>query len=227
MRIYLKDEVLVNAADNFQRDNKMDLIRVDINTHQGCISVWNNGKGIPIEMHKEHGCYVPELIFGQLLTSSNYDDQEQKVTGGRNGFGAKLANIFSSMFTVETGDSKTRQVYRQTWRCNMSVTEPPLISKTQTPNFTKVTFWPDFKRFRMTGFEEDIISLFTKRVFDIAGVTDGRVRVELNGQQVPVKTFLDYSDLYLKTAENKALPKVIEKKSDRWEVVCSLSDGSF
>jgi DNA topoisomerase II len=42
--------------------------------------------------------YVPELIFGHLLTGSNYDDDEQKVTGGRNGYGAKLANIFSSSF---------------------------------------------------------------------------------------------------------------------------------
>ena len=60
------------------------------------ISVWNNGKGIPITIHKEHKIYVPELILGNLLTSSNYDDTEKKTTGGRNGFGAKLANVFST-----------------------------------------------------------------------------------------------------------------------------------
>ena len=73
----------------------------------------NNGKGIPIEMHKEHGMYVPEMIFGHLLTSSNYNDQDKKVTGGRNGFGAKLTNIFSTEFIVETGDyKKNKQVNR-------------------------------------------------------------------------------------------------------------------
>jgi DNA gyrase/topoisomerase IV subunit B len=41
--------------------------------------VWNNGDGIPVEMHKEEGVYVPELIFGHLLTSSNYNDMEKKV----------------------------------------------------------------------------------------------------------------------------------------------------
>lgn len=68
-------------------------------------------------MHKEHGCYVPELVFGKalildnqrdighLLTSSNYDDKIKKVTGGRNGYGAKLTNIFSKRFVVETNDS--------------------------------------------------------------------------------------------------------------------------
>jgi DNA topoisomerase-2 len=107
----------------------------------------------------------------------------------------------------------------------MSVTEQPTITKGLTQNFTKVTFWPDLKRFQMTRFEDDIISLFTKRVYDIAGVTDGRVKVELNGKPIEIKTFVEYTDLYLSTVENKSLPKVIEKKSDRWEVVCSLSDG--
>jgi DNA topoisomerase-2 len=68
------DEILVNAADNFQRDKRMNCIKIEINPEQEMISVYNNGKGVPIEIHKEHGCYVPELIFGQLLTSSNYND---------------------------------------------------------------------------------------------------------------------------------------------------------
>jgi len=83
------DEILVNAADNSMRDPKgMDLIDVTIDKEAGCISVMNNGNGIPVVMHKEHNCYVPELIFGHLLTSDNYDDNEKKVTGGRNGYGA-------------------------------------------------------------------------------------------------------------------------------------------
>lgn len=77
----------------------------------------------------------------------------------------------------------------------------------------------------MQAFDDDIVALFTKRVFDIAGVTEGKVKVVLNGNPIPVRNFVDYTDLYLSTSENKTLPKVIEKKSDRWEVICSLSDG--
>jgi DNA topoisomerase-2 len=66
------------------------------------ISVRNNGKGIPIVMHRDEKMYVPSMIFGHLLTSSNYDDSQRKVTGGRNGYGAKLCNIYSKEFTVET-----------------------------------------------------------------------------------------------------------------------------
>jgi DNA topoisomerase II len=73
----------------------MNLLKVNINKKNGEISVMNNGKGIPVQIHKEYNIYVPDLIFGHLLTSSNYNDEEKKVTGGRNGYGAKLANIFS------------------------------------------------------------------------------------------------------------------------------------
>ena len=73
----------------------MDTIKVTIDKENNSISVFNNGKGIPVQVHAKEGVYVPELIFGHLLTSSNYDDNQKKVTGGRNGYGAKLCNIFS------------------------------------------------------------------------------------------------------------------------------------
>ncbi|KAJ0411824.1 hypothetical protein ATCC90586_002977 [Pythium insidiosum] len=100
------DEIIVNACDNKQRDKSMDTLRVTIDVDRGEISVWNNGKGIPVALHKEHGVYVPELIFGHLLTGSNFDDKKKKTVGGRNGYGAKLANIFSTQFVVETADAK-------------------------------------------------------------------------------------------------------------------------
>lgn len=106
------DEIIVNAADNYQRRDEgvtMDTIKVVIDQSNQMISVWNNGQGIPIVTHKEHHIYVPEMIFGQLLTSSNYDDNEEKVVGGRNGYGAKLANIFSKKFIIECNDDKRKK----------------------------------------------------------------------------------------------------------------------
>jgi len=79
------------------------------------ISVWNDGRGIPVEMHKEQKMFVPSLIFGQLLTSSNYNDSEKKVTGGRNGYGAKLCNIFSTKFVVETCSSDSGKRFKQVY----------------------------------------------------------------------------------------------------------------
>ena len=91
--------------------------------------MWNNGKGVPVVMHQQEKVYVPELIFGHLLTSSNYDDSIKKVTGGRNGFGAKLANIFSTKFQIECADSGHKKLYKQTFSSNMSKTGEANISQ--------------------------------------------------------------------------------------------------
>ena len=85
----------------------MDTLKISIDLEENTISVYNNGRGIPIDIHEREQIYVPELIFGHLLSSSNYDDDENKLTGGRNGYGAKLANIYSHEFTVETADKNT------------------------------------------------------------------------------------------------------------------------
>lgn len=68
------DEILVNAADNYQRDSSMNCIKIDIDRKTNMFKIWNNGKGIPAKVHKKHKCYVSELIFGHLLTGSNFDD---------------------------------------------------------------------------------------------------------------------------------------------------------
>ncbi|CAL5352781.1 unnamed protein product [Camellia sinensis] len=88
-------------------------VKVTIDVEQNCISVYNNGDGVPVEIHQEEGVYVPEMIFGHLLTSSNYDDLTKKTTGGRNGYGAKLTNIFSTEFVIETADGKRQKKYKQ------------------------------------------------------------------------------------------------------------------
>ncbi len=94
------NEIVVNASNNMRRNP----IKVNMDASLNTISVLNNAKGIPIMMHGEHDCYVLTLIFGQLLTGLSFDDDKRKTTGGRNGYGAKVANIFSTEFVVECPD---------------------------------------------------------------------------------------------------------------------------
>jgi DNA gyrase/topoisomerase IV subunit B len=82
------DEILVNARDHYVEFKKCKNIKIDIDKQKGSISVWNDGIGIPVKIHPKHEIYVPELIFGHLLTSSNYR-KTSKITGGKNGYGAK------------------------------------------------------------------------------------------------------------------------------------------
>ena len=189
--------------------------------------MYNDGNGIPVEMHKEEGVYVPELIFGHLLTSSNYNDNEKKVTGGRNGYGAKLANIFSTEFVVETCDGSRERRYRQVFKNNMGEKCEPVVTKCKpTDNWTCITFKPDLAKFNMTELEDDTVALMCKRVYDAAGNIGKNTKVFLNGERLKVKGFSDYVDLYLEGRENA--PKVYEKVNDRWEVCVTISDsGNF
>ncbi|KAJ8518981.1 hypothetical protein ON010_g18138 [Phytophthora cinnamomi] len=190
------DEIIVNACDNKQRDKAMNTLKVTIDVEQNEISVWNNGKGIPIVLHKEHKVYVPELIFGHLLTGSNFDDKKKKTTGGRNGYGAKLANIFSTEFVVETADSSTKQRYKQVFESNMGKKNPPSITKWAQKDFTCIAFKPDLERFKLDFLNDDIVALFKKRVYDVAGVSGKGLNVFLNGEKIPIKSFPQYVALY-------------------------------
>jgi hypothetical protein len=98
------DEILINASDNKQRDNTMKSLSVNININNNIISITNDGQCIPPIIHPQENMYIPQLIFGHLLTGSNFDDTVLKVTGGRNGYGAKLTNIFSNLFEIEIAD---------------------------------------------------------------------------------------------------------------------------
>ncbi|KAJ1598558.1 hypothetical protein NDA14_003520 [Ustilago hordei] len=241
------DEILVNAADNKARDPNMTHLKVEVKRDEGTISVWNNGHGIPVEMHEKEGVYIPELIFGHLLTSSNYNDDEAKVTGGRNGYGAKLANIYSTEFTVETADAKNQCKYKQTFTSNMHEKgKPKITSHKKNDEYTCITFKPDFALFGMESIDDHIEALMLKRVYDMAGTVKG-IKVTLNGEVLKIKNFKQYVEMYV-TAINElggkanedgedlpagAAPKpaiIYESTVDKgrnWEVAFAVSDGEF
>ncbi|KAK6016639.1 DNA gyrase/topoisomerase IV, A subunit [Ostertagia ostertagi] len=223
------DEILVNAADNKQRDPKMNCIKINIDKEKNQVSIFNNGKGIPVVHHKVENMYVPEMIFGTLLTSSNYDDSERKVTGGRNGYGAKLCNIFSTEFTLETSSKEYGKAFKQTWINNMTKDKEPQIVKATSDDYTKITFKPDLKKFKMSQLDDDIVGLMSRRAYDIAGSTKG-VKVFLNGKALPVQGFKQYVEQYTKdiTGPTGEPAKVVyESVNDRWEVALTVSEKGF
>ncbi|XP_039209913.1 DNA topoisomerase 2-alpha [Crotalus tigris] len=223
------DEILVNAADNKQRDKNMSCIKVTIDPENNSISVWNNGKGIPIVEHQVEKIYVPALIFGHLLTSSNYDDDEKKVTGGRNGYGAKLCNIFSNKFTVETACNEYKKLFKQTWTDNMTKAGETQLKNFDGQDFTCVTFQPDLSKFKMTALDKDIVALMSRRAYDIAGSAKN-IQVFLNGKKLPVKGFRSYVDMYLNDKVDEtgnALKIIHEEVNDRWEVCLTMSERGF
>ncbi len=201
----LADEVLVNALDHRVRLNgkkATHLVKhIDVNITSDRITVRNDGEGIPIQMHSEEKCYIPELIFGHLLTSSNYNPGEKRIVGGKNGYGAKLTNIFSKEFTVETVDASTQQKYKQVWRNNMYDCEKPTITKSKEKPYTEISFVPDLSRFKWddgtpSEIPKDMIDVLHTRVIDAAACAGSTCKVTLNGKPVNSNNFSKYIELY-------------------------------
>lgn len=162
------DEILVNAADNKQRDKNTSSILIDINREENFISIYNNGAGAPLAVHKTYEVPVPTLIFGHMLTSSHYDDTEKKLSGGCNGFGAKLCNIYSSKFFVETGSSKCRKEFKQLWVENMSKAAKPKLTPFKGEDYTRITFYPDLTN--RESLDADIVSLMSRRAYYVSRI---------------------------------------------------------
>lgn len=232
----LFDEGIVNARDHVVRmiQNKMADKKVvsyidTVISEDGTITITNDGNGIDIEKHPENGLWIPEMIFGHLRTSTNYDKDEKKIVGGKNGFGFKLVLIWSSYGYIETVDHTRGLKYTQEFKNNLDVLCPPKITKCSGKPYTKVVFRPDYARLQMPGgLTADMIGLLKKRVFDIGAVTDHsvkKVKIMYNGAQVPVKNFQQYIDLYLgvKDADKPETRRVYESADERWEYAVGLS----
>lgn len=227
------DEVIVNAIDHSvrlileeEKGGKENIkhvknIKVSINKDTGEISVYNDGNGIDVVVHETLQVYVPELITGTLLTSTNYNHQEEKIIGGKGGYGLKLTNIFSKAFTVETVDHYRQRIFVQNYRNNMLEKDKPSIRSTPKLPYTKITFLPDYERFGMKGITDDIFELFRRRTIDAAACTNKGVTVTFNDEKLPIKDFEKYADLFVNKEEDA--PLIYEACNDRWEVAVSLS----
>eukprot|EP00798_Chlamydomonas_sp_ICE-L_P015086 gene15086-biopygen24148 len=227
------DEILVNALDQVQENDAVRRIDISVDRGTGVIGVRNDGVGLPVEMHPEHECYTPELIFGHMLTSANYDDDMERTIGGQNGIGAKACNIFSEWFEVETLDATRRLKYTQRFEENMSRTLPPTISpvpaRTRNPKqFVSVRFLPDYKRFGgLQSLPEDILKVMERRAYDIAALTPTRVTVTFNDHILPIRSFEQYANIHGNTESELVFENLKMFEGLEWEVGAKLSDTGF
>ena len=215
--IKLFDEILTNASDNSIRSGDVKYIKVNVTKEY--ISVENDGSGIPVEMHSKEKIFIPELIFGHLLAGSNFSDDVERYWGGLHGLGAKLTNIFSKKFILETCDGKKK--YEQVFENNMNKIGKPKI-RASKKQYTKITFYPDFARFELNGIDEEIESIIVKRCVDVS-VYCNKVKVYYNNVQIPTKNFKSYMEMFVGEQEI-----FYEKLDDKWEIGVSRSlDNSF
>tara|TARA_B110000444_G_scaffold228538_2_gene234401 strand:+ start:15076 stop:18507 length:3432 start_codon:yes stop_codon:yes gene_type:complete len=232
----LFDEGIVNCRDHAIRmqqliesnvkEKNYPVTNINISIEDDIVTLYNDGNGIDVSIHPEYNIWIPELIFGHLRTSTNYDKNEKKIVGGKNGFGFKLVLIWSKWGKIETVDHKTGKKYVQEFHDNLNIIDKPTITSCKNKPYTSVSFKPDFEKLKLAGFDENFKSLMLRRIYDIAAVTDKSIKVKYNSQHIDVKSFLNYIDLYI--GNKNETERIYEEANIRWEyAVCIAPNEEF
>lgn len=229
----LFDEGIVNCRDHVIRMNTrvadkaehaLPVTHIDIDVEpDGTITMTNDGNGIDVV--QKDGIWIPELVFGHLRTSTNYNKDEKKIVGGKNGFGFKLVLIWSTYGRVETVDHIRGLKYVQEYKQNLNEICNPSITKCKHKPYTKITFKPDYERLGIHGLDDDMLALLKKRAYDISAITDKNIKVKYNGQLIPIKHFEQYINMYI--GDKSENVRVYEQNGERWEYAVAISQNGF
>jgi len=225
----LVDELIVNAHDHVirlrQRKSETPVKHISISCDGHTLEIENDGDPIDVAKHPDHDMYIPQLVFGELLTSTNYDKEEKKLVGGKNGYGVKLVNIFAKSLQVHIVDATRSVSYEQTFSDNMTKVSTPKIKASKQRSCVRLRWEPDYVRF---GYKEGCIPepmmrLIERRVYDLAMTVGKEVKVTWNGQLIKCRSLVDYAKAY------GCDPVVFESPNERWNIVVASSptEGFF
>lgn len=210
--IKMFDEIISNSVDEHIRSGGVKNIWVETHAMTGEISIRDDG-GIPVVRHPEYNVFVPEMIFSEFRTGSNFGDDDRS-TAGLNGLGSKLTSVFSTSFKVDTCDGAKRFV--QVFRNNLSERGTPVVQPCKDKG-TTITFTPDYARLNCE-LDADNMAKIERRVYDVAGCNPG-IRVHYNGVHIKFGKFADYAAMYASDAVVDAAPD--------FDVVVAASDSGF
>lgn len=222
----LIDELLVNAHDQVvrlrTRNSTNPVKRITISADPTHFYIENDGEPIDVVQHPEHKVWVPQMIFAELLTSTNYDASEKKLVGGKNGYGVKLVNIFAKHMEVMIIDGERKLSYQQRYSMNMTRINEPTVKATKSKSSVAVKWEPDFERFGMKEITPDMLRLIERRVWDLAMTVGKDTKVIWNGDTLKCKNLVEYADSY------GCSPVVYESPNERWHIaIGQAEDGAY
>jgi DNA topoisomerase II len=220
----LFDELLVNAHDHavrlVQRKSTQPVKHINISATENTITIRNDGESIDVEKHPDYGIYIPQMIFGELLTSTNYDKTEKKLVGGKNGYGVKLVNIFAKKMTITIVDDKRHLKYVQSFENNMSKIGEPKITSSKLKPYVEIEWVPDLSRFGWkTTIPTELLEVIQRRVFDLAMTVGRDVKVTWCDTTLKFRDLTSYALWYL---QDNA-PVVTDTPHVGWQLAVSDS----
>lgn len=225
-------EIITNAVDHCNSSGtKVSQIKVKFNRKNGEISVYNDGKGIDVIIHDKHKMYIPEMLFSEFASSSNYDDTKVRTTVGTNGMGAKATVVFSKVFKVKTADTKCKKEFIQTYKNNLLSKSPAEITDLGEFRGTEIKFTPDYSRFQGFDFNsEEHLTTFENLIhtdtITASLLTDASVKVSFNGKTCKIKCLKDYIK-YFVDDDVPIIYEKFEKDNYKWEYAVCLSEDLY
>ena len=176
-------------------DNSIDEALAGYCTHidvtinpDGSLSVIDNGRGIPVDMHPTEGRPALEVVLTTLHAGGKFDGSNYKVSGGLHGVGVSCVNALSEWMVVEV--RRNSKIYRQRFEKGEPVTQLEIVGETHSGTGTKVTFYPDHSIFTCHAFKWDILA---NRIRELAFLNRG---VSIRFQDLENETPRDESFLF-------------------------------
>jgi len=206
--------------------------KIEVSINEGeSITVMDNGRGIPVDMHKTEKKPAVEVVLTMLHAGGKFDNDSYKVSGGLHGVGVSCVNALSDWLEVEI--KRNGQVYHQRYEKGVTKTKLNVIGKTKTTG-TKVTFKPDRTIFKEnTAYSYDILA---KRLRELAFLNKG-LEIELKdlrqGKEKEtmfhfkggIVSFVEYLNKSKKVLHNKSVYFTRQKDDIDLEVALQYCDA--
>lgn len=199
----LYQEILTNALDRQFRDDTVRHIDVWVDCADAgglsYIRVKNDGQGVPVLKDEDTQAWKPTIAFSHFRSGSNFvDTAGPRFTAGRNGYGCKATNVFSNVFTVETADPVTHNLFKQRFENNMGTIGEPRVSKYKPKKgYTDIAFLLDFQRLCGTPtMPEQVKQMVISATVQAAACLHRKVTLSLNGVQLGVRHMRQFSAVF-------------------------------
>ena len=226
---HLINEVVDNSVDEALA-GYCTKISVTINSDDS-ISVEDNGRGIPVDIHKDEKKPALEVVMTVLHAGGKFDKGSYKVSGGLHGVGVSVVNALSMWLEAEV--KRDGKIYSQRYECGATATQlKPSGKATQTG--TKITFFPDEKIFKNISWDFEVVS---ERLRELAYLnkeleisisderSEGDQRKEVFRYKGGLSDYVKFLDSSRNALHNKVIVVTKEKGEVPVEVALRYNDG--
>lgn len=217
-------EIGSNCIDNNWRSKgtkyPMTCIKIEWDGETKTLSFYNDGNFISVKK-KEYSykdyktgktikevAYPAEILFGDFLAGTNFEDSKDRKTSGKNGMGSKVCSVFSKEFEVEHTDPESGKKFSQTFSENAKKRTNPIVSSYKKSGYTKISFKLDFEKFKydITSYEDEFIGTLGMYVLEMAALTSIPVSFKINGKTIKMhlSSFDKYAKMFYPSTKNIA-----------------------